>query len=73
MDWDFHRWVILLPGALLFCSCVAGLWWAISAGRGPEAERGARAVFTAEEPEGVVQDRFPAPPPRTHLGQESSN
>ncbi|MGA2052491.1 MAG: hypothetical protein ABSH19_04185 [Opitutales bacterium] len=60
MDLNFHILAILLSGALLGG---AG-WWAWRAGRSPDWDRESRAVFTEEEPEGMVLDRFPAPSAR---------
>jgi len=58
MDWDLHRLLIIAPGTLLLCSGAYALYWAVCAGRSRDFTRGARAVFTEEEPEGLVLEDF---------------
>jgi hypothetical protein len=50
---------ILGPAVLLLGGTAAGMLWALRTGRLRSFEQGARAVFTEEEPEGKVLDRFP--------------
>jgi hypothetical protein len=58
MDWDLHRLLVIAPGMLLLCSGAYALYWAVCAGRSRDFTRGARAVFTEEEPEGLVLEDF---------------
>lgn len=58
MDWDLHRLLVIAPGTLLLGSGVYALYWAACAGRSRDFTRGERAVFTEEEPEGLVLEDF---------------
>jgi len=58
MDWDLHRLLVIAPGTLLLCSGAYALYWAVCAGRSRDFTRGERAVFTEEEPEGLVLEDF---------------
>jgi cbb3-type cytochrome oxidase maturation protein len=60
MDLNLHLLVMLLPGVLFGVIGLVALVWALRAGRTQDWEGESRVVFTEEEPEGVVLDRFPA-------------
>ena len=49
---------MIAPGTLLLCSGAYALYWAVCAGRSRDFTRGERAVFTEEEPEGLVLEDF---------------
>ncbi len=57
--WSNLLIVILVFAALLFLSAVGALYWASKSGQLKNFEKGAKVVFTEEEPEGQVQDAFP--------------
>ncbi len=63
MDWDLHHLLVIAPGTLLLCSGAYAFYWAVCAGRSRDFTRGERAVFTEEEPEGLVLEGFPKPRP----------
>jgi hypothetical protein len=53
-----YLWILGMT-ALLGAGGAAGMRWAARTGRLRQLESGARAVFTDDEPEGRVLDRFP--------------
>ena len=62
MDWDLHHWLVFAPGTLLLGSGVYAFYWAVCVGRSRDFTRGERAVFTEEEPEGLVLEDFSKSP-----------
>jgi nitrogen fixation-related uncharacterized protein len=61
MDWDHYLLGLSALAGLLFCSSLAALRWAVKTGQWRNLDRGARVIFTEDEPEGVPQ---PLQPPR---------
>lgn len=57
--WSGLLIIILVFGALLFASAVGALVWAVRSGQMNDFEKGAKTIFTEEEPEGGDIDRFP--------------
>jgi cbb3-type cytochrome oxidase maturation protein len=57
--WDFSLLGIFLLGFVFLGSAIWALSWSRSSGQFEDLERDSRAIFDADEPEGVVQDRFP--------------
>lgn len=61
--WSNLLIVILCFAALLFVSAVYALYWASKNGQLDDFEKGARTIFTDEEPEGEMLDGFPGEEP----------
>lgn len=57
--WDKSLIFVALLGLFFLGSAVYALVWARRQNQFHDFDRGARAVFDDEEPEGVVTDRFP--------------
>lgn len=57
--WSGLLIIILIFGALLFASAVGALVWAVRSGQMDNFEKGAKTIFTEEEPEGDRLDHFP--------------
>jgi len=51
--------VMISLGVLFFTSAILALYWCTKTGQFKDFERGARSIFTAEEPEGMQTDFFP--------------
>lgn len=58
-EWNLYLGVILVLGALFFASAVYALYWAARNKQFQDFERGARSVFSEDEPEGEHTDYFP--------------
>ncbi len=58
-SWSLPLLILVLVAVLFFLSVVAALVWAIRNNQLKNLEKGARTIFTEEEPEGVQQDFFP--------------
>ncbi|MFP4068862.1 MAG: cbb3-type cytochrome oxidase assembly protein [Opitutales bacterium] len=60
---DVSSYTDLLPiivlGVLFFISAAGALYWAAKRGQFRNFDQQARDIFTEEEPEGEVSDRFP--------------
>lgn len=53
-------YVTVFGMTLLFGATVVwGLWWSVRGGQFSNFNKGARSIFTDDEPEGVVTDLFP--------------
>ncbi len=50
---------ILVVATALFASAIYALFWASKNGQLDNFEKGAKTIFTEEEPEGEVIDSFP--------------
>ncbi len=50
---------IILLGVAFFSVAVSMLYWAAKKGQLREFDKQAKIIFTEEEPEGEVSDRFP--------------
>lgn len=51
---------IILLGVAFFSVAVSMLYWAAKKGQLREFDKQAKIIFTEEEPEGEVSDRFPS-------------
>ncbi|MEQ9824403.1 MAG: cbb3-type cytochrome oxidase assembly protein [Puniceicoccaceae bacterium] len=58
-SWDIVIIVLILFGLLFFSVAVFALYWAAKTGQFEQFEKGAKSIFTEEEPEGVHIDSFP--------------
>ncbi|WP_269523525.1 hypothetical protein [Coraliomargarita parva] len=60
---DVESYTDLLPlivlGGLFFASAVGALYWSSKRGHFRNFDSQAKVIFTDEEPEGEVSDRFP--------------
>jgi len=71
MDWwDSILLLLVIFGALIFASAVYALYWAAKNGQFDDFERGAKTIFTEEEPEGEILDAFPGQK-KKHAKKES--
>ena len=50
---------IIVLGVIFFISAVAMLYWASKRGQLRDFDQQAKTIFTDEEPEGEISDRFP--------------
>ncbi|MFT4901449.1 MAG: nitrogen fixation-related uncharacterized protein [Lentimonas sp.] len=50
---------IILLGVVFFISAIGMLYWSSKRGQLRDFDDQAKTIFTAEEPEGEVSDRFP--------------
>jgi cbb3-type cytochrome oxidase maturation protein len=57
--WDLSLLGIFLLGLVFLGTAIWALSWSRRSGQFDDLERDSRAIFDADEPEGVVQDRFP--------------
>ncbi len=57
--WDLSLLGIFLLGLVFLGSAIWALSWSRRSGQFDDLERDSRSIFDADEPEGVVQDRFP--------------
>ena len=57
--WDLSLLGIFLLGLIFLGSAIWALSWSRRSGQFEDLERDSRAIFDADEPEGVIQDRFP--------------
>lgn len=51
--------VMVCLGVLFFTSAILVLYWCTKTGQFKDFEKGARSIFTADEPEGTQTDFFP--------------
>lgn len=51
--------VIICLGVLFFATAILVLYWCTKTGQFKDFEKGARSIFTSEEPEGTQTDFFP--------------
>ena len=58
-SWNSILTILFVFGALLFASAVYALHWAAKNGQFDDFEKGAKTIFTEEEPEGELLDSFP--------------
>lgn len=58
-EWNLYLVIIFVLGGLFFLSAILALWWAATHGQLRQFERGAKTIFTEEEPEGIQSDFFP--------------
>lgn len=65
MDWDSSLLFVAFLGALFFASAIYAFVWARRQRQFNDFDKGARAVFDAEEPEGTVTDHFPSDSPES--------
>ena len=50
---------IILLGVVFFISAISMLYWSSKRGQLRDFDEQAKTIFTSEEPEGEVSDRFP--------------
>lgn len=50
---------IILLGVVFFISAVSMLYWSSKRGQLRQFDEQAKTIFTSEEPEGEISDRFP--------------
>lgn len=58
-SWDIVIWVLVFFGLLFFAVTVFALYWAAKNGQFDQFEKGSRAIFDEDEPEGLLIDHFP--------------
>lgn len=51
--------VMVCLGILFFATSILVLYWCTKTGQFKDFEKGARSIFTEEEPEGLQTDFFP--------------
>lgn len=51
--------VMVCMGVLFFTTAILVLYWCTKTGQFKDFEKGARSIFTDEEPEGMQTDFFP--------------
>lgn len=51
--------VMVCMGILFFATAILVLYWCTKTGQFKDFEKGARSIFTVEEPEGMQTDFFP--------------
>ena len=50
---------VILLGIVFFGAAVAMLYWSVRRGQLRDFDEQAKVIFTQEEPEGEISDRFP--------------
>lgn len=65
MDWDKSLLFVAFLGVLFFASAVYAFAWARRQRQFNDFDKGARAVFDDEEPEGTLTDSFPSDTPES--------
>jgi len=58
-EWNLYLGIILVLGALFFASAIYALFWAVRNKQFQDFDRGARTIFSEDEPEGTHTDYFP--------------
>lgn len=59
MGINIHVLVMVFMGILFFSTGILVLYWCVKTGQLTDFEKGARSIFTDEEPEGEQTDFFP--------------
>ena len=59
MQIDLYIAIIVLLGIMFFMTGIVVLYWCVKNGQLKDFEKGAKSIFTEEEPEGVQTDFFP--------------
>jgi nitrogen fixation-related uncharacterized protein len=71
VEWSVSLVIIFLLGGLFFASAVYALYWAASHKQFQNFEKGAKTIFTEEEPLGVRTDFFPGKTEKGHIPPSS--
>lgn len=70
MDWVTYIIIGFVLAGLFFASAAYALNWSRKNGQFKDIEKGARTIFTDEEPEGVMGDHFPAKRSKRERGRK---
>lgn len=63
-EWNAYLIALFSLGGLFIAGVLVALRWAFRSGQLSNLDEGSRVIFTEEEPEGKMLDRFPPPRPK---------